>query len=101
MTLTPALAALPTTQRRDFCRQVLETLPELLDGSAPPAWRARVAELLGASNDFRALCDTLKEVEALARECGAEAAAAIDGRLLDRVVRRVRAQLEREPPAGA
>lgn len=91
-----ALTTLTEAERRDFCRRVFDSLSDLVDGAATPGWQPRVVEMLGASHDFRALCDTLKEVVTLSRECGDEAAAAIDDAALDRVVRRVRERLSKE-----
>lgn len=91
-----SLATLTEGERRDFCRRVLDSLSDLVDGTASPGWQQRVATLLGGSHDFRALCDTLKEVVTLSRECGDEAIAAIDDAALERAVRRARERLSKE-----
>jgi len=94
------LAALPEPERRDFCRRVMESLSDLVDGSAAPDWRDQVEDVLGDANGFQALCDTLKEVVSLARECGDEAAAGVDETALKRAVERVRSRLLPTGPDG-
>jgi len=95
----PPLASLSSDERRRFCRQVVESLSDLVEGTAPQALQVRVEELLGGARGFHVLCDTLREVVRLAGECGQDAAAVIDERAYRACVARVRDRLGERPHA--
>ena len=58
-------------ERIALCREVMENLSDLVEGSAPPDFCARVDDMLGTCKPYMAYRDTLEATLSLLRECGA------------------------------
>ncbi|HEX9736487.1 MAG TPA: hypothetical protein VGG06_31365 [Thermoanaerobaculia bacterium] len=70
MTTTSALAAMDPESRRRFCREVLESLSDLVEGEAPEDLCRRVDELLGDCQPFQAFRNTFAATVELTRRLG-------------------------------
>jgi hypothetical protein len=87
------LRALPEEERRQFCRQVLEHLSELVEGEAEPDLCARVESILGDCASFLALRNTLEATIRLSNDLGEEAPCAADEEAFQRCVENVKSVL--------
>jgi hypothetical protein len=89
------LAALSREERLALCREVLENLSGLIEGTAPPDFCERVEEVLGDCQAFHAYRDTLAATIELARECGQHppAGETLDEQAFGRCVEAVRQRL--------
>lgn len=83
--------------RAAFCREVMESLSDLVEGEAPAEFCARVADLMRDCPPLIAYQSTLETTIALARECG-DAPPPGDPRLhdeaLEACLQKVRARLQ-------
>jgi hypothetical protein len=66
----PGFEKLSREERIALCREVMENLSELVEGSAPPDFCERVEDLMGDCQPYQAYRDTLKATLHLLRECG-------------------------------
>ena len=57
-------------ERIALCREVMENLSDLVEGSAPPDFCQKVDTLLGTCQPYMAYRDTLEATLGLLRECG-------------------------------
>jgi hypothetical protein len=70
MTAGKRFDALSREERVALCREVVENLSELVEGTAPEAFCERVESLLGDCQPYRAYKETLRTTIELLRECG-------------------------------
>lgn len=97
MTKQIPLASMDPESRRRFCREVLESLSDLVEGEAPEDFCRRVDELLGDCEPFQAFRRTFEATIGLTRELGRQAELPEgfdDEALYRRCVERVRERLE-------
>lgn len=69
--ISPALEAMAPEARRQFCKQVLEGLSDLVDGEAPEDFCTRVDEILGDCRSYLAFRKTFETTIDLTRELAA------------------------------
>lgn len=70
MTADDKLKHLSREERVALCREVVENLSELVEGTAPEAFCERVESLLGDCQPYRAYRETLRTTIDLLAECG-------------------------------
>ena len=70
MTAGGKFAALSREERVALCREVVENLSDLVEGTAPEALCERVESLLGDCQPYQAYKETLRMTIDLLRECG-------------------------------
>lgn len=71
MTKKPTpLASMDPESRRRFCREVLESLSELVEGEAPEDFCRRVDEILGDCEPFQAFRRTFEATIRLSNRLG-------------------------------
>ena len=70
MSRQPQFEKLSREERIALCREVMENLSDLVEGSAPPEFCERVEDLLGDCQPYKAYRDTLEATVSLLRECG-------------------------------
>ena len=68
--ISPALEAMPPEARKQFCKQVLESLSDLVNGEAPEDFCSRVDEILGDCESYLAFRRTFETTIDLTRELG-------------------------------
>lgn len=68
-----ALAAMDPESRRRFCREVLESLSDLVEGEAEEDFCRRVDEILGDCQPFQAFRNTFEATIDLTRQLGGDA----------------------------
>lgn len=88
-------ALLDPGDKRRFCRQVLESLSDLIEGEAPEDFCRQVDRVLGECEPYLAYRATLEETVRMARQLGRPVAASeTDEELYLRCVEKVRQRLE-------
>ncbi len=70
MTKKIPLASMDPESRQRFCREVLESLSDLVEGEAPEDFCRRVDELLGDCEPFQAFRNTFEATIRLSGELG-------------------------------
>ncbi|RMG45171.1 MAG: hypothetical protein D6718_08155 [Acidobacteria bacterium] len=84
-------------ERIAFCRRVMESLSDLVEGEAPPDLCEQVADLLADCQPFHAYKNTLEATIRLLRECGERGPADPGAEdLLERCIERARRRIEGE-----
>jgi hypothetical protein len=85
-------------RRQEFCRRVLESLSDILEGEAPEDFCREVDEVLGECQPYQAFRSTLEETIRLTRGLAdGENAHGIDEDAFQKCVEKVRGRLESDP----
>ena len=92
------LEALSAEERHDFCRQVLESLSDIVAGDAPEAFCRDVDRLLGDCRPYLAFRATLEETIRATRELAALEPSGIEEKRFQHCIDEVRRALDR--PSG-
>ncbi len=95
-----AFAALSREERVALCREVMESLSDLVEGTAPPDLCERVERLLGDCQPYRAYRDTLSATIRLLGECGEAGLPGPREETFRRCVERARRELARGREEG-
>ena len=70
MTAADNFKKLDREERVALCREVVESLSDLVEGTAPEAFCERVESLLGDCQPYQAYRETLRTTINLLQECG-------------------------------
>jgi hypothetical protein len=105
MTAGDKFRDLSREERIALCREVVERLSDLVEGTAPDAFCERVEDLLGDCQPYQAYRKTLRTTIDLLRECG-QLGSSLSSPPEDRIAvcvekaRRALENVRKEPPAG-